>query len=86
MEPYYHTLHIIYQIANYDACPSTYLCSPHQILLRHTESWSTIEKHLELLNIEKLIVIKKLDMVAISITPKGIEKAKTLKNEYLNDN
>jgi len=86
MEPSYNTLQIIYQIVKAERSPETYLCSPHQLLLRHTEDWDTIEQHLRLLTAEKLIIIKQLDKIAITITSAGIEKAKTFKNNFVSNN
>jgi hypothetical protein len=40
--------------------------------------WTAIEEHLELLEAESLIVIKKLDRVVVCITPEGIETIKAL--------
>ena len=78
MHPHYQTLQVIYNIVKNDAKPTTYLCSTRDIILRQASGWTSVEKHLELLETEKLIVIKKLDRVVVCITPAGIDTAKTL--------
>jgi predicted transcriptional regulator len=80
----YQTLSIIYDIVKSDTAPHTYLCTPHEIILRQTEDWKSIQKHLETLAAEQLIIIKQLDKIAISITAAGIAKAKALKNNFVN--
>ena len=86
MEDRYQTLATIYEIVKSDPSPQTYLCTPHQIILRHTEDWLLIQKHLEILAMEKLVTIKQLDRVAISITAEGIAKAKSAKNNFVSNN
>jgi hypothetical protein len=86
MNATYNTLSIIYDIVKTDPAPHTYLCTPHEIILRQTEDWTSIQKHLELLAAEQLIVIKQLDKIAICITHAGITKAKALKNNFINKN
>lgn len=86
MEACYQTLSAIYEIVKSDPSPHTYLCTPHEIILRQTEDWLSIQKHLELLAAEKLITIKQLDKIAISINPAGIAKAKSFKNNFVNNN
>ncbi|MCW3081867.1 MAG: hypothetical protein JWR87_3297 [Segetibacter sp.] len=86
MEAYYETLSAIYEIVKSDPSPHTYLCTPHQIILSHSRDWLLIQKHLELLSAEKLVIIKQLDKVAISITDAGIVKAKALRNNFVNNN
>jgi hypothetical protein len=86
MEAHYETLSTIFEIVKPDPEPTTYLCTPHEIILRHTIEWVSIQKHLEVLASEKLIVIKQLDKIAISITPSGIAKAKSIKNNFINNN
>ena len=78
MAPHYQTLQTIYEIVKNDAQPTTYLCSTRDIILRQVAGWSSIEKHLELLELEKLIVIKKLDKVVVCITSAGIEAIQAL--------
>ncbi|HKH63287.1 MAG TPA: hypothetical protein VKA49_20740 [Flavitalea sp.] len=73
MAPQYQTLQTIYNIVKNDPQPTTYLCSTREIILRQEAGWSSIEKHLEMLEKEKLIVIKKLDRVVVCITSAGIE-------------
>ncbi|MEO7523559.1 MAG: hypothetical protein ABIT58_05655 [Ferruginibacter sp.] len=74
MEERYKTLQTIYDITKEDPQPETYKCRPREIILRQYQSWSTIEKHLRLLETEGMLVIKQEDTVVISITSSGIEK------------
>lgn len=85
MEDHYQTLSAIYDIVKSDPSPQTYLCTPHQIILRHTQDWQQIQKHLELLALEKLVSIRQLDKFSISITGAGMAKAKALKNNFVNN-
>lgn len=78
MDPHYQTLQTIYDIVKNDAHPTTYLCSTRDIILRQISGWSSIEKDLALLEIEKLIVIKKLDRVVVCITAAGIDTIRSL--------
>ena len=73
MAPEYQTLQTIYNIVKNDPQPTTYLCSTREIILRQEAGWSSIEKHLEMLEKENLVVIKKLDRVVVCITATGIE-------------
>jgi hypothetical protein len=73
MAPEYQTLQTIYNIVKNDPQPTTYLCSTREIILRQEAGWSSIEKHLEILEKENLVVIKKLDRVVVCITFAGIE-------------
>lgn len=85
MEACYETLSAIYEIVKSDSSPHTYLCTPHQIILRQSGDWLVIQKHLEVLAAEKLITIKQLDKIAITITAEGIVKAKAARNNFVND-
>ena len=78
MDPQYHTLQTIYDIVKDDPQPTTFPCNTRDIILRQAAGWSSIEKHLELLEMEKLIIIKKLDRVVVCITPSGLEAASAL--------
>ncbi len=78
MENEYQTLQTIFHIVKYDTHPETYLCSPREIILRQSQDWDTIQQHLQLLVNQELVVVKQLDKVAVCITHKGIEKAKSL--------
>src|SRR4051812_24334026 len=84
MEDYYKTLLTIYDIVKADPSPHTYLCTPHEIILHEAQDWSYTEQHLKLLAIEKLIMIKQLDKIAICITQAGITKARSFNNNLLN--
>lgn len=78
MEDEYQTLQTIFHIVKYDAHPETYLCSPREIILRQSQDWDIIQQHLQLLVNQGLVAIKQLDKIAVCITHKGIEKAKSL--------
>ena len=78
MENEYETLQTIFHIVKYDTHPETYLCSPREIILRQPHDWDTIQQHLQLLVNQELVIVKQLDKMAVSITLKGIEKAKSL--------
>ncbi len=85
METYLETLLTIYSIVRFEKAPHTYLCTPHEIILRHKQDWEIIKKHLEQLEKEELIITKKLDKVAVCITAEGVTKAKALKNNFVAD-
>jgi predicted transcriptional regulator len=84
MNACYQTLSTIYDIVKTDPTPTTYLCTPHEIILRHNEDWTSIQKHLEVLAAEKLVAIKQLDKIVVCITSEGIAKAKMVKNNFVN--
>jgi hypothetical protein len=85
MNDAYTTLYTIYEIVKSDPAPTTYLCTAHDIILRQTEDWKSIQKNLEVLAAEQLIIIKQLDKLTISITQAGINKAKAGKNNFVNN-
>lgn len=76
MEDQYKTLHTIYDIVKDDAQPETYKCRPREIILRQYQSWSTIQKHLKILEEEGMIILKHEDTLVICITSMGMEKIK----------
>lgn len=86
MEAYYQTLSALYDIVKSDSSPHTFLCTPQAIILRHTQDWASIQKHLEILSGEHLITIRQLDKMVICITPAGITKAKSIRNNFINKN
>jgi predicted transcriptional regulator len=78
METTYRTLQTIYDIVKDKPNPHTYQCTPRQIILRQLLEWDIILQHLNSLSEEDLVSIKKIEnSVGISITEKGIEKAKS---------
>lgn len=85
MTPEYQTLQTIYNIVKNDPQPTTYLCSTREIILRQEAGWSSIEKHLEMLANENLIVIKKLDRVVVCITSAGIEATRAFARHLHSD-
>ena len=86
MEAYYETLLTIYSIVKPESSPETYLCTPHEIILRRSQDWTTIQSHLDQLEKENFINVKHLDKIAVCITSKGIDKSKTLKNNFVSNN
>ena len=74
MDAHYKTLETIFNIANQDPNPITYLCRPREIILRQFQDWSVIQQHLELLEQEGLVLTKQMDTLIISITSSGIQK------------
>lgn len=86
MEAYYETLLTIYSIVKSESSPETYLCTPHEIILRQSQDWTTVQGHLDLLEKETFITVKHLDKIAVCITSKGIDKSKTLKNNFVSNN
>ncbi len=80
MDNEYLTLQTIFNIVKNDPHPETYLCSPREIILRQFQDWETIQQHLHLLAKEDLVIVKQLDKIAICITVKGIEKAKSFES------
>jgi hypothetical protein len=78
MAPYYQTLQTIYNIVKNDAHPTTYPCSTREIILWQASGWTAIEEHLQQLEIEQLIIMKKLDRMVICITSAGIETIQLL--------
>jgi endonuclease III-like uncharacterized protein len=86
MNACYETLSTIYDIVKNDPAPHTYLCSAHEIILRQSADWGTIEKNLEVLKAEQLVIVKQLDKIAVCITNAGIAKAKSFKNNFVNKN
>lgn len=84
MEPRYQTLRTIYEIVKHDPQPHTYLCNPRDIILRQMLGWASVQEHLDLLAEEELITVKQLDSMVICITPAGIERVKSLKDDEVN--
>ena len=83
MEAYHETLLTIYSIIKSESSPETYLCTPHEIILRQSQDWTTVQGHLDQLEKEHLITVKHLDKIAVCITATGIAKSKTLKNNFV---
>ena len=85
MDACYKTLSTIFDIVKADPAPHTYPVTPREIILRQTVDWTAIEQHLQSLESEKLVTLKQLDKLTITITPTGIAKAKALRNNFLNN-
>jgi hypothetical protein len=86
MEDQYKTLLAIYEIVKSDRSPHTYLCSPQEIILRQPQDWKMIQTHLETLVLEKMVTIKQLDKIVISITQTGIAKARSFHSNLSGNN
>lgn len=78
MEGPYQILQTIFQIVKNDSRPEMYPCTPADIILRQSQDWDCISQHLQFLMSEDLVTLKKLDKFAVYITPKGLEKARSL--------
>lgn len=86
MEASYETLLTVFSIVKNETSPETYLCSAHEIILRHSLDWPTIQIHLAMLEKEGLVTIKQLDKMAISLSADGVKKARALKNNFVVSN
>jgi predicted transcriptional regulator len=86
MEACYKTLITIFDIVKSDPSPTTYLVTPHEIILRHNQDWTGIQQHFETLAAEKLIIIRQLDKIVVSITNAGVAKSRSLKNNFVATN
>ena len=85
MEAYHETLLTIYAIIKAESSPETYLCTPHEIILRQSQDWTTVQGHLDQLEKEHYITVKHLDKIAVCITSSGIAKSKSLKNNFVSN-
>lgn len=74
MEERYQTLFTIYKIVKDDPTPESYKCRPRELILRQLLDWSYIQKHLNQLEKEGLVVTRQQDTLVINITRAGIEK------------
>ncbi|MDQ6813359.1 MAG: hypothetical protein M3040_06475 [Bacteroidota bacterium] len=83
MLPHLKILLIIFDIVKADPAPETYLCTPREIILRYADDWTSIQSHLNALEAEKLVSIRQLDKLVISITLEGLTKARALKNNFV---
>ena len=77
MEPQYKTLQTIFNITKDDPQPTTYKCRPREIILRQFQDWSIIQKHIELLENEGLLITAQEETLVIKLTTPGIEKIKS---------
>ena len=80
METIYQTLQTIYNIVKKDTDPTTYPCTYRDIILNSTSDSATIQRDLEALVSQNLLVIKKLDSTVFCITKLGIEHMNAFKN------
>lgn len=76
MEAKYTTLKTIYEIVKNESNPTTYKCTPAQVILRQTQAWDRIMQQLDELEADKLITIQRPGN-AICITEKGVEVIKS---------
>jgi hypothetical protein len=82
MESHYTTLQTIYNITHEDPQPTTYQCKPRDIILRQLQDWSIIQRDIQLLESEGLIVTAQKDTLIINITSFGIEKISSANFTY----
>jgi hypothetical protein len=74
MEPYL-TLYSIYQAVKDTKHPSSYICSPSDIILRHPLPWENIIEHLKQLEQEGMAKFHQYNQgFAFSITDDGINR------------
>jgi hypothetical protein len=73
MEAKYTTLKTIFEIVKNEANPTTYNCTPAQVILRQSQPWDRIMLQLDELEAEELITINRPNK-AICITAKGVDK------------
>lgn len=74
MEAHYKTLQTIFNITKDDPQPERYKCRPREIILRQFQDWTVIQKHLQLLENERLVTTKQEDTLVVCITSAGISK------------
>jgi predicted transcriptional regulator len=80
MEDRFQTLQTLYSIVQESSNLMGYQCTPRELILRSSFDWSIIQKHLELLEQEEMIVITKAETVQYAITKSGIEKAASVES------
>ena len=80
MEPY-QTLYSIYQAVKDVKHPSSYICSPSDIILRHPLPWEKILGHLKQLETEGMTKLYQYSAgLAFTITDEGISKIRSNKS------
>jgi len=80
MEPYL-TLYSIYQAVKDTKHPSSYICSPSDIILRHPLPWENIVEHLKQLEQEGMAKFHQYSKgFAFSITDDGINTIRNNKS------
>jgi hypothetical protein len=82
MESQYNTLQTIYNITHEDPQPTTYQCKPREIILRQLQDWNIIQRDIQLLESEGLIVTMQKETLIINITTFGIEKINSANFTY----
>lgn len=70
-------LQIIYEIVKEDRNPLKYCIHPRELILRSMQDWSEIQLSLTALEIEGLIITRKLDTLQISLTEFGLDKCRS---------
>jgi hypothetical protein len=58
--------------------PTSYFCTPREMILRCTYDWSTIFQHLTLLEEEKYVQLMDAENIQFAITQQGLQKVKEL--------
>jgi len=81
MENQYSTLHTLANAVKELPNPSSYFCTPREMILRCTYDWATIYAHLILLEKEKLVEIKHAETIQFAITKSGLEKIASFEAE-----
>jgi len=78
MENQYSTLCVLAEAVKDLPNPTSYFCTPREMILRCSYDWATIYAHLLLLVEEKLVEIVQADTVQFAITKEGLDKAHTI--------
>lgn len=75
MENKYRTLQTIAGIVSESAHPTQYQCTIREAVLHSVFDWQLIQKHLEELQEEELVILTNGEAYRFSITEKGLHKA-----------
>jgi hypothetical protein len=81
MENHYSTLQILAAVVKELPNPTSYFCTPRELILRCSYDWTTIYSHLLLLKEESLVEIIHADTIQFAITQLGIDRDFILTNE-----
>jgi len=81
MENQYSTLQTLATAVKELPNPTSYFCTPREMILRCPYDWATIYSHLILLEEDKLVELKNADTIQFAITKLGLEKVTALQTE-----
>ena len=74
MDNHYSTLQTLASAVKELPKPTSYFCTPRELILRCSYDWATIYSHLLLLAEERLVEIIQADTIQFAITQLGIDK------------